>query len=86
MNKWVSVAAVLALAALSTHAVAHWHAHSFDEVHCQVCHVGHAAIPQAAAQVVEHAAAPTARLTLAKELAPRIDFVGTPSIPRAPPA
>jgi len=85
-NRLLAVAAVLAVVALSTHAVAHWHTHSFHEDHCQVCHVGCAAIPQAAAQVAGHAAAPTARLALAKELAPRIDFVGTPSIPRAPPA
>ncbi len=81
-----AVAAILALALLATHAVAHLHEHASDEDHCQVCHVGHAAIPQVAAQVVEQAGARTSRLVLAEELAPRIDFSGTPSIPRAPPA
>jgi hypothetical protein len=82
----LSAVAILALALFATHGVSHWHTHAYDEDHCQVCHVGHAAIPQAAAQVVEHTATPTTRLTLAEEFAPRIDFVLTPSIPRAPPA
>jgi hypothetical protein len=85
-NRLLAVAAILALALLATHAVSHWHTHAYDEDHCLVCHVGHAAIPQSAAQVVEHATSPTARLTFAEESAPRLDFVGTPSIPRAPPA
>jgi hypothetical protein len=86
INRLLAVAVVLALALLATHAVSHWHTHAYDEDHCQVCHVGHAAIPQASAQVAVQMATPTARITLAEELAPRFDFVGTPSIPRAPPA
>jgi hypothetical protein len=86
IRRLLAIAVVLALAALSTHAVSHWHDHAYDEDHCQVCHVGHAAIPQTAAQVVEQAPASTERITLAEESAPRVDFVGTPSIPRAPPA
>lgn len=85
-KRLLAVAVVLAMALLATHAVAHWHIHAYDEDHCQVCHVGHAAISQTAAQVVEQATSPTARLTLAEESAPRLDFVVTPSIPRAPPA
>jgi hypothetical protein len=86
VNRLLAVAAILALALLATHAVSHWHTQAYDEDHCQVCHVGHAAIPQTAAQVVEQVHAPTARLAPAEELAPRHDFVGTLSIPRAPPA
>jgi hypothetical protein len=86
VKRILAVVVVLALAALATHAVSHWHGHAYDEDHCQVCHVGHAAIPQAAAQVAEQTAAPIARLALAEELARRLDFAGTPSIPRAPPA
>jgi hypothetical protein len=86
IKRILAVAVVLALALLATHAVSHWHSHAYDEDHCQICHVGHAAIPQTAAQVVEQTTSPTARLALAEELAPRLDFVDTPSIPRAPPA
>jgi hypothetical protein len=85
-NRLLAVIAILALALLATHAVSHWHTHAYDEDNCQVCHVGHAAIPQSAAQVVEHTSAPAAHLILAEELAPHLDFVSTPSIPRAPPA
>ena len=85
-KRLLTVAAILALAALSTHAVSHWHDHAYDEDHCQVCHVGHAAIPQAPAQVAVQVAAPIARITLAEEFAPNLEFVYTLSIPRAPPA
>jgi hypothetical protein len=85
-RRLLAIAVVLALAALSTHAVSHWHDHAYDEDHCQVCHVGHAAIPQTAAQVVEQAQASTERVIPAEESAARVHFVGTPSIPRAPPA
>jgi len=82
----LAVAVVLAMALLTTHAVAHWHNQAYDADHCQVCHVGHAAIPQTAALVVKQATSPTERLTLAEEPAPRLDRISTPSIPRAPPA
>jgi hypothetical protein len=82
----LTVATILALAALSTHAVSHWHVQTSDEDHCQVCHVGHAAIPQPAAQVAAQAPTQVAHVTLDNESAPHLDFVGTPSIPRAPPA
>lgn len=85
-RRLLTVAAILALAALSTHAVSHWHNRAYDEDHCQVCHVGHAAIPQAAVQVAMQSAAPIARLAVSEEFAPDLDFVGTLSIPRAPPA
>jgi hypothetical protein len=85
-NRLLAVAIVIAVALLTTHAVSHWHAHEYDEDHCQVCHVGHAAIPQPAAQVAVQAPAPTARIVLAEEFAPNFEFVYTLSIPRAPPA
>jgi hypothetical protein len=86
IKRLLAVTVLLALALLATHAVSHWHTHAYDEDHCQICHVGHAAIPQPAAQVAVKAAAPIARLALAEESAPELDFVGTLSIPRAPPA
>jgi len=85
-QRLLAIAVVLALVLLATHAVTDWHIHSHDEDHCHICHVGHAPIPQAAAEVAVEAAAPGARLTLAEESAPKIDFVGTLSIPRALPA
>jgi hypothetical protein len=85
-NRLLAIAAIFALAVLATHAVSHWHSHAYDEDHCQICHVGHAAIPQPAAQIAVQPAAPTARLALAANFAPGLDFAGTPSIPRAPPS
>jgi hypothetical protein len=85
-NRLLTVAAVLALALLATHAVSHWHTNAYDEDHCQVCHVGHAAIPQPAAEVAPQAPAPVASLAVGDESVGQLDFVGTLSIPRAPPA
>jgi hypothetical protein len=85
-NRLLAVAAVLALALLATHAVSHWHTNAYDEDHCQVCHVGHAAIPQPAAQVAPQGPAPVANLAIGDESVTQLDFVGTLSIPRAPPA
>jgi hypothetical protein len=85
-KRLLAVAVVIAMALLATHAVSHWHIHAYDEDNCQVCHVGHAAIPQAAAQVVVQAAAPIARVAVAEEFAPDLEFIYTLSIPRAPPA
>jgi hypothetical protein len=86
VERLLTVAAILALAALSTHAVSHWHARAYDEDHCQVCHVGHAAIPQPAAQVAAQAPTPVAHVAIDDKSATRSDFVSTPSVPRAPPA
>ncbi|MGA8767705.1 MAG: hypothetical protein WB559_11860 [Candidatus Acidiferrales bacterium] len=77
---------VLAVFALGTHAVSHWHPRAYDEAHCRVCHTGQAAIPQVAAQVAVQAPGPVATLALAQESTPHLDFAGTLSIPRAPPA
>jgi hypothetical protein len=85
-RRLLAVVVLLALALLATHAVSHWHNQSYDEDNCQICHLGHAAIPQPAPQVAVQAATPVARLAIGDESAPHPDFVGTPSIPRAPPA
>ena len=85
-RRLLAVAALLALALLATHAVAHWHDHAYDEDHCQVCHTGYAAIPQAVPQVAAQAPVLVARFAIGDASAPPFDFVGTPSIPRAPPA
>ena len=85
-RRLLAIAAILALALLATHAVSHWHSHAYNEDSCQLCHVGHAAVPQPAAQVATLAPAPVARFAVDDETAPHLDFVSTPSIPRAPPA
>jgi len=82
----LAVALVLAVGALGTHVVAHWHGHACDEQHCQVCHIGHAAIPQPAVQATVQAPAPIARFALAEQSVVDLETVRTLSIPRAPPA
>jgi hypothetical protein len=85
-RRLMAVLAVLALALLATHAVSHWHNGSYDTDNCQICHVGQAAIPQPAIEVAAQSLAPVAHFSIDEESAPHLDFVGTPSIPRAPPA
>ena len=85
-RRLLAVAVVLAVLALGTHAVAFAHAHAYDEDHCQVCHVGHAAIPQPAVHVAMQAPAPIARFVTAEGSAPDLEPVPTLSSPRAPPA
>jgi hypothetical protein len=85
-KRLLAVALVLAVALLATHAVSHWHPRAYDEAHCRVCHTGQAAIPQAAAQLAVQTPVPIATLALGEEVGPDLDFAGTPSIPRAPPA
>lgn len=77
---------VLAVFALGTHAAAHWHAHDYDEQHCQICHVGHAAAPQPVVQASVQAPVPIARFAPSEHFAPDLEAVRTLSIPRAPPA
>ena len=58
----------------------------YDEQHCQTCHIGHAAIPQPAAQVAVLAARSDRSFAAADEFRdPHFDS-SYPSIPRAPPA
>jgi hypothetical protein len=86
IRRLAGVALIVAVALLATHAISDWHAHTYDEDHCQVCHVGHSAIPQAAPQVAVQSPAPVAALTPAPETKPHYEIAGSPSIPRAPPA
>jgi hypothetical protein len=85
-KRLLALAVILALALLVTHAASHWHSHAYDQDHCQICHVGHTTIPQARARVVVQPAGQISRLALAVEFAPKLDFVGSLSIARAPPA
>jgi hypothetical protein len=82
----LAAALILALIALGTHAVAHVHAHVSDEEHCQVCHIGHAAIPKPSVQVAAQMLVLMARFVPAEDSAPDLKTVCTLSVPRAPPA
>jgi len=79
---------LLAVCAFATQGVAHSHDLTHDEDHCtcQVCHVGHAAIPQPAHSAATHSAPLVARFIPAEESAAAAEPIATPSIPRAPPA
>jgi len=82
----VAVALILTLSALTTHALAHWHAQDSNEQHCQICQVGHAATPQATAPVAIQTPIPVARFVAAEHFVPIVGPVYTPSNPRGPPA
>jgi hypothetical protein len=82
----LAIALILTVCALGTHAVAHWHGQSYDEEHCQVCHIGHAAVPQPAVQSAVQAPVLIARFALDEQSTPDLEPVRTLSIPRAPPA
>jgi hypothetical protein len=77
---------ILAVSALVTHTVAHGHLNPLDEQHCQVCHIGQAAIPRPAVQTSVHAPVPIARFAVTERVAVDLEPVRTLSIPRAPPA
>jgi hypothetical protein len=82
----LAVALILTISALTTHALAHWHAQAADEQHCQICQVGHVATPQATAPAAIEAPVPVARFVAAERFVPKLDPVETPSNPRGPPA
>jgi len=77
---------MLTMGALTTHALAHWHAQASNEQHCQICQVGHVATPQAAAPTALQAPVPVARFVAAEHFVSILEPVYTPSNPRGPPA
>ena len=82
----LAVALVLAVGILGAQAIGHWHDNPFDEQHCQVCHIGHVAIPQPAVQAEVQTPAPVTRFAPTEESSRGLEPVRTLSIPRAPPA
>jgi hypothetical protein len=78
---------ILAVFALGTQAVAHSHSGSHDEDHCtcQVCHVGHIAIPQPASHAQIKASVVSARFAPDEISSPLSESPDVVSIPRAPP-
>jgi hypothetical protein len=83
--RFLAVALVLSVAILGAQALGHWHDNPLDEQHCQVCHLGHVAVPQLAVAARLHSPAPVARFAPAEIPALAFEPVLTPSIPRAPP-
>jgi hypothetical protein len=86
ISRLLGVCVVLAFTLLSTHAISHWHNDTNLDDNCQICHVGHAAIAQSPSPIAQQTPAPVAGLAIGDESLPYLDLVGTPSIPRAPPA
>ncbi len=81
----LAVALILAVGAFSVQAAAHWHGHSSDEQHCQICHIGHAAVPQPTAQMGMQTPVAVARFAVADNQKLVLDPVCSHRIPRAPP-
>jgi hypothetical protein len=80
-----AVALILSVVLFAMQTAGHWHGHESDEQHCQVCHVGHIAVPQPPAQVALLAPVPVARFVSANEKTVQLETLCTHRIPRAPP-
>ncbi|MGH9574986.1 MAG: hypothetical protein ACRD40_15825 [Candidatus Acidiferrales bacterium] len=81
----LAVAMVIAIVALTTGSVAHWHSTAASEANCQVCHVSHASAPGPSAPTVQ-VSVPVAILALIEKASADLKPFRAPSIPRAPPA
>ncbi|MFZ0580186.1 MAG: hypothetical protein WAN72_25360 [Candidatus Acidiferrales bacterium] len=81
----LAVALILAVGAFSVQAIGHWHEHSSDEQHCQICHIGHAAVPQPAVQMGVQTPVAVARFAVNENQQLALDPVCNHRIPRAPP-
>lgn len=79
---------ILAVFSFGTQAVAHSHGTSHDEDHCtcQVCHVGHVAIPQPASHTQIKASVVSTRFAPDEISSPSPESPEIVSVPRAPPA
>ena len=82
----LAVALILAVGAFSVQAAGHWHEHSADEQHCQVCHLGHAAVPQPTTHIGVQTPVAVARFAIVDNQKITFDPVCNHRIPRAPPA
>jgi hypothetical protein len=81
----LAVALILSMGLFAMQAAGHWHEHSSDEQHCQVCHIGHAAIPQPTAQVGVGTPVAVTRYAASEKQKVSLDPVCSHRIPRAPP-
>lgn len=82
----LAVALVVFVGIFAMEAAGHWHANSYDEQHCQVCHLGHVSVPQPVANVRVQEPVPVARFGPAEAPVPVLEAFRTNKIPRAPPA
>jgi hypothetical protein len=85
-KRLIAILLMLSVCAFVAQGVNHSHADGSDERHCQICHIGHAAIPKPAAQPISSSHFPVARFAQVRELPLEIEAVFTQRIPRAPPA
>lgn len=81
----LAVALILSMGLFAMQAAGHWHEHSSDEQHCQVCHIGHAAIPQPTAQLGASTPVAVPRDAASEKQKVSLDPVCSHRIPRAPP-
>lgn len=84
----VTISLILAVVALSVQVVAHYDGDGHDEAHCtcQICHITHAAVPQAAAQAKIEVPLRIVRFAPTEAPTRSVESVSILSIPRAPPA
>ncbi|MFZ3343419.1 MAG: hypothetical protein WA213_21255 [Terriglobales bacterium] len=82
----LAVTLILCVGLFALQAAAHWHENPSDEQHCQICHIGHAAVPQPAVQMGMQSPVAVARFTVAENQNLAADPVCSHRIPRAPPA
>jgi hypothetical protein len=81
----LTLVVILAVAVWCTHAISHWHAQTYTEQNCQLCHIGHSVIPQTAVTTAVEAPSPITRFIPNEKRAPELQPVRTLSSPRAPP-
>jgi hypothetical protein len=67
-------------------AVAHWHAKSFDENQCRICHVANSVTVNLSHAGTVLPPMAIARLALAASVDPALDLISHPLSSRAPPA
>jgi hypothetical protein len=84
-SRLLAVALILSVGLFAMQAAGHWHGHESDEQHCQVCHVGHVAVPQPVAHMKLLAPVPVARFAAADEKTILCETLRTHRIPRGPP-
>jgi hypothetical protein len=84
-SRLLAVALIVSVGLFAMQTAGHWHGHASDEQHCQVCHIGHVAVPQAAARVALLAPATVARFAVANEKFCEFETLCTHRSPRAPP-
>jgi len=84
-KRLLTLAFALAMVIWCTHAISHWHAHSYTEQNCQLCHIGHSVMPQSTVTSAVQVPVPVARYIAPENAPPDLKPDRTLSTPRAPP-